>query len=241
MVGLIATNASFLTTAVLMEGDHWGRNALIVASIANVPLFLLALFVLQTKFRAELQEDTYYSDYLSKKSTAVVRLDKNAAQDAKIEALEKQLTTLSLESVVTPVVLSGDAVHLDWIDWAVALNVHHPEFNAIRRSLKDAGIPLSELFGKTSGKPEKWIISIDRSMPFTHKVKLLDVLVPFGFDGFLFWNPAVDADENENVYIGSYGGGRWTAITSELGTLLAGGPDPIDLKAYMAAHRRTSD
>ena len=32
----------------------------------NVPLFLYLLFKLQTKFRAELQEDSYYSKYLDK-------------------------------------------------------------------------------------------------------------------------------------------------------------------------------
>ncbi|MFG5859420.1 hypothetical protein LDB17_14595 [Dysgonomonas sp. Shenzhen-Wh21] len=63
LVGLIVVNASFLGAASLISLPSWGPNALIIASIANVPLFIGSIFLLQTKFRPEMQTDDYYSDY----------------------------------------------------------------------------------------------------------------------------------------------------------------------------------
>lgn len=67
LVGLIVVNASFLGAASLISLPYWGPNALIIASIANVPLFIGSIFLLQTKFRAEMQTDDYYSDHLKRK------------------------------------------------------------------------------------------------------------------------------------------------------------------------------
>lgn len=37
---------------------------LVIASVVNVPVFIFALFLLQTKFRPQMQEDSYYAKYL---------------------------------------------------------------------------------------------------------------------------------------------------------------------------------
>src|SRR5690606_2377188 len=54
------------------------------AAIVNVPLFLIALFVLQTKFRPELQEDSYYSTYLNSKTNQLVSVSRVEVQDAEL-------------------------------------------------------------------------------------------------------------------------------------------------------------
>lgn len=41
-----------------------GPAVLVIASVVNVPLFLICIFLLQTKFRPQMQEDLYYSKYL---------------------------------------------------------------------------------------------------------------------------------------------------------------------------------
>ena len=74
LVGLIVVNASFLGAASLISLQSWGPNALIIASIANVPLFIGSIFLLQTKFRAEMQTDDYYSAY--KKEERQIELNK---------------------------------------------------------------------------------------------------------------------------------------------------------------------
>lgn len=73
LVGLFVTNGSFLLAARQIDHPSWGAAMLLIASVVNVPLFIVALFLLQTKFRPQMQEDPYYSKYLDeeRKSTTV--------------------------------------------------------------------------------------------------------------------------------------------------------------------------
>lgn len=67
LAGLAIVNGSFLTAAATIQTPTWILGTLVVASVLNVPLFLFCLFLLQTKFRPEMQEDSYYSQYLQDK------------------------------------------------------------------------------------------------------------------------------------------------------------------------------
>lgn len=70
LVGLSIINASFLTAAATIQQPDWASALLVIASVVNVPLFLVCLFLLQTKFRPQMQEDSYYSQYLDKTYSA---------------------------------------------------------------------------------------------------------------------------------------------------------------------------
>ncbi len=67
LFGLIAITGSFLSAAAIIEGPVWLTASLVISAILFVPLFLFAMFVLQTKFRPEMQEDNYYSEWLKNK------------------------------------------------------------------------------------------------------------------------------------------------------------------------------
>lgn len=67
LAGLAIVNAAFLTAAGAVRTPSWIPGLLAIAAVVNVPLFLLSLFLLQTKFRPEMQEDTFYSKYLERK------------------------------------------------------------------------------------------------------------------------------------------------------------------------------
>lgn len=67
LAGLAIVNASFLTAAGLVTTPAWLPALLAIAAVLNVPLFIASLFLLQTKFRPEMQEDTFYSKYLERK------------------------------------------------------------------------------------------------------------------------------------------------------------------------------
>lgn len=73
LAGLILVNGSFLTAASLLADPPWLRMTLVIASVVNVPLFLSCLFLLQTKFRPEMQEDSFYSKYLEQHTGKVVK------------------------------------------------------------------------------------------------------------------------------------------------------------------------
>jgi hypothetical protein len=238
LVGLVLTNASFLVAASRLGDGGWERGALIIASIVNVPLFLAALFILQTRFRAELQEDTYYSEYLTKKSASVVRVEKTTAQEAKIEALERSILRISHHADVEQAVDStpSNSEPLDWSRWPVALNEAHPRFTEIREALRSAKIPLTTVFGSPERPPDRWTISLSNDLPVAHKVALLSTVLRFDFVGIIFWDPLREADEDEDVYIGGYGNDTYAAVTDELWELLKRDAEPVDFRIYFAKH-----
>lgn len=236
LVGLVLTNSTFLLAATQMTEGSWEKSALVISAIVNVPIFLIALFVLQTRFRAELQEDTYYSEYLSKKTSEAIRIDKDASQDAKLHVLERRITNLSEHALLVSEPSKNESI--DWLNWPVALNQKHPRFVEIRSAIREAGIPLTTIFGDQETNPSRWIVSLSYQLPFSHKVKLLQTVLPYGFDGIQFWTPQQEADEDEDVYIGSYGDGPYAEISDELFALLRDKIEPVDLRFYYAQHKK---
>jgi heme/copper-type cytochrome/quinol oxidase subunit 2 len=66
LVGLVLINSSFLTAASIIKIPEWVPGVLVLSAVINVPLFLILIFFLQTKYRRELQEDTYYAQHMEK-------------------------------------------------------------------------------------------------------------------------------------------------------------------------------
>lgn len=65
MAGLVLLVGSFLAGARVLTKPDWVPPLLVIAAVSLVPLFLLLLFLMQTKFRPQLQEDVYYSKWLA--------------------------------------------------------------------------------------------------------------------------------------------------------------------------------
>ncbi|WP_441229256.1 hypothetical protein AB7828_02055 [Tardiphaga sp. 215_C5_N2_1] len=222
IVGLVLSEGIVLRAAVSMEPGSLERSLLVGAGVGFFPLFLVVWAFLQTKFRAELQDDMHYSDYISKKSNSTVSLTRLDTVEALIESslrsIEVRLDTLGSRtpSLNKPATVS-------WAQWKVAINVKHPQYSAIRNALKSARIPLALVFGKsTSDVPAKWLIAIHENMPLENKFLLLRELSRFEFSGFQFWIPRPEIDETEDVYIGSYGIDEFMPFSSELRSQLEG-------------------
>jgi hypothetical protein len=64
LLGLIVVDASFLSAAAVLKQPGWVPIVLVIAAVCNVPLFLGSLFLLQTRYRPEMQEDSFYAKYL---------------------------------------------------------------------------------------------------------------------------------------------------------------------------------
>jgi len=241
LVGLILTDSIFLTATLSLDPQSWERGALVIAAILNVPIFLGALFLLQTKFRPELQEDTYYHEYISKKSASTLKIDKNTAQDNRLSEIERkiyQITDLGLPHSAEEKTNSTSHL-LDWKNWQVGINCLHPNYKKIENSLHSSGIPITSTFGNrlTKAIPEAWTVSLNPIMPASHKTQLLKAVLPFGFDGIELYNPVPEAGETEDVYIGGYGVGNYSAITPELFELLDGEISDAELSTYCANHQ----
>src|SRR5262245_58196621 len=81
LTGLVVINGGFLFSASYLSSPSWGSAVLVIAAVINVPLFLVAMFVLQTRFRPEMQEDAYYSKYLDSKHKHVEEMAKKLQED----------------------------------------------------------------------------------------------------------------------------------------------------------------
>ena len=88
LVGLILVNGSFLVAAQQISKPEWASATLVVASVINVPVFIFALFLLQTKFRPQMQEDSYYSQYLQREKQFTVEIRPSASEVAEKEVIQ---------------------------------------------------------------------------------------------------------------------------------------------------------
>ena len=239
LVGLIVIDGIFLEVALRLGAGTWERRGLVIAAILNVPAFLAALFTLQTRFRAELQDDAHYARYLSKKTAAAVTLEWEPLDvEADEDAGESQVLADGFAAAEPSIEAADPATQpLAWHPWRVALNAQLPRQAELRAALAAAGIPVAEVFGQRGDAPTNRVVSISRALPVAHKAAVLRALLPFGFDGFQLWRPVRDADENEDVYIGSYGTESYARFTPELEALLAGSLDDEQLEDYRRRHR----
>ncbi|MNZ60064.1 hypothetical protein D3C78_781240 [compost metagenome] len=139
LAGLIIVNGSFLGAAVAIDTPIWLRSMLVIAAVVNVPVFLICIFLLQTRFRPEMQEDSYYHEYLIAKDGR----DKRRPQDE----LER-----------TPKEEGGI-----WDGYSIMLNQHIEGAKIIEEVLKSQDIPITSYFGGPSGhKPPGLTASIGR-------------------------------------------------------------------------------
>ena len=244
LVGLILTDSIFLTATLSLDAQSWERGALVIAAILNVPIFLGALFLLQTKFRPELQEDTYYHEYISKKSASILKIDKNTAQDNRLSEIERKIYQISDLKILHGAEVSANSTSrmLDWKNWQVGINCLHPNYTQIKDSLHLSGIPIASTFGNilTKAIPEAWTVSLNPIMPVSHKIQLLKAVLPFGFVGIELYHPVPEAGETEDVYIGGYGIGNYSAVTPELFELLNCDTSDAELSTYCANHQLES-
>lgn len=69
---LVFVIGEFLAAAGLITSPSWVAPMLAIAAVVFVPVFLIAAFLMQTRFRTHLQEDSYYSKWLEKQELAFV-------------------------------------------------------------------------------------------------------------------------------------------------------------------------
>lgn len=201
LISLISVDFVFLYFSTEVNG--WERSALIVASIANVPVFLAAMFILQTKFRPELQEDQYYEKYLDRKTNKVVEISQIDKIDQKIEYLSKEISESKISKNVENEYSLSDIIGEIY---KIGLNEKVRNFDEIRLSLRERKIKITDIFGEGTNIqiPNKVIMAINFRMSFKIKVELIKLAYELGIDGYGYFDPPGEATE-EDILIGAYG------------------------------------
>ena len=156
LVGLILVNGAFLGTAMGIGEPTWLKGTLVIASVINVPVFLGAIFLLQTKFRPQLQEDEYYSQYLDKSTSEYVSVSKDENILSEISEIKSELITLSelknSDFNKIQCLVEKEKTHPWPSHYKIALCDYLPDFKAIRKELKDSNISISKIFGTANTK-----------------------------------------------------------------------------------------
>ena len=70
IAGLVLLVGAFLTAAGIVDNPPWLPALFGVSAILLVPLFVILIFVMQIKYREQLQDDPYYSEWLKRHEKA---------------------------------------------------------------------------------------------------------------------------------------------------------------------------
>lgn len=96
LAALILLEGIFLGAAAVVTEPSWAPGALVIAGILSVPLFLASIFLLQTRYRPEMQEDPYYSKYLDAQTRTVESKASLELADLRSEIFEANARTLEI-------------------------------------------------------------------------------------------------------------------------------------------------
>lgn len=191
-----------MLAAIRFPAGTMESTALTWAAIVNVPLFLGALFLLQTRFRPELQEDLYYSTYINQKTNQSVSVSKDEHRLAvvlgRIERVENLVKAASSEA------LNKDHANLlSGIDFGI--NLHFPDKEELSTRLLSMGVKRHTWFGSDE-PPKGRIVSISENLPEETREAILAVVEKLGFVRYNLFDNLMEEIE-EDVLIGSYGSG----------------------------------
>lgn len=195
LIGLILINGSFLTAARFISRPDWAAGFLVICAAASVPLFLGALFLLQTKFRPEMQEDSFYYRYLERRfslETNTEEVIEVKADPSKEMVPFKRVSTVSLQK---PSELSGTSVEV---------NDLLPDYEKIAEELSQNGIKIDKTFGTISyGKPapEKFILSVGRGVVVNIYQSVLQVIQKYNLTGVTL---SPEYMSQGRIFVGSY-------------------------------------
>ena len=198
LVGLLAIDGSFLVTANHMPAGSLESAALVWAAIANVPLFLGALFLLQTKFRPELQEDIYYSTYINQKTNQTISVTRDEhhlgavlGRIERVENLIEATQTISREDISLLASVS------------FGINEHIEDHKELSEKILSMGVAKHTWFGGTE-PPEQRVISISEYLPKQTREVVISLAEKLGFTRYNLFDNLMEQSE-EDVLIGSYG------------------------------------
>lgn len=203
LAGLFTVNSGFLFAAANMEQGSFESISLVLAAILNVPLFLFSVFRLQTKFRPELQEDHYYSTYLSQKTNETVKVSKS---DFQLTEIFQKLS--ELEDRVTPTASDSQGELIKELSFGV--NKNFGDLESIKNELSSAGVVSCTSFG-TDSLPLQRSVAIDHRVSRAAVREVLGLASKLGFTHWGYFDNQME-ETHEDVLLGAYGGHEFEII-----------------------------
>lgn len=199
LIGLIVSNASFLAAASMIKEPTWASGLLVISTVANVPLFLVCLFLLQTKFRPEMQEDQYYAQYLESRYS--VATDRNEVVRYEMNPKPLALEAVVVERTSTSISPRPPSLRVPTEIW---INDLLPNYTNILEDLRQHGIMPNNIFGRNATEPEvpnPFIISTTENPDMNILSKVVQVCAKYGLKTVRITRRNYDGNR---IYIGSF-------------------------------------
>ncbi len=210
LAGLLAIDSCFLIAAANTTPGSWESKALTIAAIANVPVFLLAVFLLQTRFRPELQEDIYYSTYINQKTNTTVQIDKATAIYARMDKVLERLEP-GPRGLVNEVITTAGSQ--SFANLSIGVNFHLDDGNTIIQGLESHGALDIREFGSDE-PPNERVVAISPELSRSERSAILNFAIKIGFSRV----SAIEIFEeiDEHVLFGAYGESRNILLIPEV-------------------------
>ncbi len=230
--GLTILVAALLTGASTISTPIWIPAFLAVSTVAIIPVFLIFIFLLQTKYRPQMQEDEYYYRYLDAQTNRPIQMHKDDGLERKFirdepigkvsELFEKQKKQLQelrtvFDSLEVNLPESADLVieaakettlkledTIEKKDNAIYMNSVLTDYFKIKSALEDNGFIMDE---ETFGNDElkKLLIGVGENINPKYLSEVIHLLQPFHFDLIELVTGVTEARFYTNrIILGSY-------------------------------------
>lgn len=222
LLGLLLLVSGLLTAAATLKSPSWLPSFFSISAVAIIPLFLILIFLLQTRFRPEMQEDIYYSKYLNRDTNKFEIIQKNKEKTIvmeemveisdktrqQLEEMGKMLLKMENQNEnqkkLEPLIINSEEqikilekrIKLNNID--LNINKTHSCYNEILEVVKNVGFTKFNEFG-TSKTPTDFVISFGENISADIIRDLITQISQFT-DGYI--KPSTTA--NNAIVIGSY-------------------------------------
>jgi hypothetical protein len=197
LAGLFSVNSCFLFAASNMPQGSFESVSLVIAAILNTPLFLLAVFLLQTRFRPELQEDSYYSTYLNQKTNEVITVKRSETQYIELSNRLNQLENKS------SIVYEGENPDKsDISELLIGVNKNLDDTTVLKEELSKHGIVGFSSFGSNKHPGEK-AVAISKYLPKSVATEIVKIAKVSGFTHYGYFDNAME-DIEEDILFGGY-------------------------------------
>lgn len=227
--GLIILEGLLLTAARTIESPLWITPLLSVTAVGIIPLFLFFIFLLQTKYRPQMQEDTFYSKYLDKSTQRLLIAKKENTyldEDLIQKSVENYFKHYKIEEIskksidIHPDLGNKDIIIPNVYKDKVALNRLLPNFQGIRLLLiKEKINNFDEFTPGMNNPPKELLITVGIEVNINLIIKIIELLRPIGFT---LINSTIDEDlmlqdaSKHEIIVGSYALNREERRTLEI-------------------------
>ncbi|QOG03421.1 hypothetical protein [Flavobacterium sp. MDT1-60] len=224
LIGLILIVSALLTAAGTIDQPSWLPAFFSISAVSIIPLFLALIFLLQTRFRPQMQEDEYYSKFLNTNTLEVIGNQENEffieSMTGKIDEKFIELSTITKDQIV---LLQGTISELglripnntiieqkkefDTFDKFIknakkniSVNLKLKNIDSVLSLLMESNIKISNFFGKNddNDEPDLFIITFGRDVELETLKSVVKILVPLGLTHL-----ATTVSKNI-LYIGAY-------------------------------------